>query len=380
MNASRVCARKPSAVSGISSQAGLSLIELMIAIALGLVLTLGVVQIYLSGSQTYRQNQGFAHAQESARFVSAVLTPELRSAGSFGCLAEMGLPFDQVVNNRLNGILPVPLQEAIQGWEFTGTAPGDAITLADAIATPDADQWDSGTGGADLPADLAGSVLTGSDVIIINSITSINIAVDSANPQGNSSTINLEANSGVPAGRIILATIDDCSRGELFQKSNAPNESSVVMGGVNNNPGPGNDSDELNLNYDSETRVHEFTSMAYYIGEGTNGEPALFRRLMLPLQDPQELVSGVETLQILYGVDTNATRGADDYIPADEVDDWSSVVSVRFSAMTRSPENVLDVANNRNFEMLGSEISQGNNADRRARLISISTTAFRGRM
>ena len=46
-------------------QSGLSLIELLIAMALGLVLTLGVTQIYLSGNETYRQTQGLAHAQES---------------------------------------------------------------------------------------------------------------------------------------------------------------------------------------------------------------------------------------------------------------------------------------------------------------------------
>ena len=72
------------------SQRGLSLVELLIAVALGLLLTLGVTQIYLSGNETYRQTQGLAHAQESARFVSAILAPDFRSAGSFGCLAEMG--------------------------------------------------------------------------------------------------------------------------------------------------------------------------------------------------------------------------------------------------------------------------------------------------
>lgn len=97
-----------------ASQSGLSLVELLIATALGLILTLGVIQIYLSGNETYRQTQGLAHAQESTRFVSAVLTPDFRSAGSFGCLAEMGRPLDQVVDNRLNGGLVVPLDQALQ--------------------------------------------------------------------------------------------------------------------------------------------------------------------------------------------------------------------------------------------------------------------------
>jgi type IV pilus assembly protein PilW len=175
-----------------------------------------------------------------------------------------------------------------------------------------------------------------------------------------------------------MATLGDCSEGELFQKSNNANSSALTMAGGNVNPG--NNGNNFNLAYEPETKVYEFTAMAYYIGEGTNGEPALFRRLMTPLQAPQELVSGVETLQILYGVDSSGTNAADSYLPADEVADWDNVASVRFSVMTRSRDEVLDAANNRSFDILGSEVSQGNNGDRRVRLVSVSTTAIRGRM
>ena len=371
--------RAPSAAATrpMARQSGLSLVELLIATALGLILTLGVIQIYLSGNETYRQTQGLAHAQESTRFVSAVLTPDFRSAGSFGCLAEMARPLDQVVDNRLNGGLVVPLDQALQGWEYTGTGPGDSVALANAMATPGADNWASGTTGTNLPADLAGSVITNSDVVIVNALTSLGVPLNPANPQ-NGNSINLNASSGVDAGSVILATRGDCSEGEMFQKSNNANASSITMAGGNVNPG--NNGNNFNLNYDPQTRVYQFTSMAYYIGQGTNGEPALFRRMMTPLQNPQELVSGVETLQILYGEDTVGTNAADDYVPADEVADWRTIVSVRFSVMTRSQDEVLEEENNRNFDMLGSEVSQANNGDRRVRLISVSTTALRGRM
>lgn len=361
----------------VSAQSGLSLVELLIATALGLILTLGVTQIYLSGNETYRQTQGLAHAQESTRFVSAIMAPDLRSAGSFGCLAEMGRPLDQVVDNRLNGGLTVPLAQALQGWEYNNTGPGDNLTLADAMATPGAGNWASGTAGANLPANLAGSVVTNSDVIVVNSMAPIGVPVNPANPQiGNS--IRLSDNSGVPVNRVVLATRGDCAAGELFQKANAENSQSIVMAGGNVNPG--NNGNNFNLTYDPQTRVYEFTSTAYYIGQGTNGEPALFRRLLTPLEAPQEMVSGVETLQILYGVDTAGTNAADDYLPADQIANWNTVVSVRFSVMTRSQDEVLDEPNNRNFDMLGSQVAQANNGDRRVRLVSVGTTAIRGRM
>jgi len=361
----------------VSAQSGLSLVELLIATALGLILTLGVTQIYLSGNETYRQTQGLAHAQESTRFVSAIMAPDLRSAGSFGCLAEMGRPLDQVVDNRLNGGLTVPLAQALQGWEYNNTGPGDNVTLADAMATPGAGNWASGTAGANLPANLAGSVVTNSDVLVVNAMTPLGVPVNAANPQ-NGNSINLVDNSGVPVNRVVLATLGDCSAGELFQKSNNANSSSITMAGGNVNPG--NNGNNFNLTYEPQTRVYEFTSTAYYIGQGTNGEPALFRRLLTPLEAPQEMVSGVETLQILYGVDTAGTNAADDYLPADQIANWNSVVSVRFSVMTRSQEEVLDEPNNRNFDMLGSQVAQANNGDRRVRLVSVGTTAIRGRM
>lgn len=127
-------------------------------------------------------------------------------------------------------------------------------------------------------------MITNSDVIIVNALTSLGVPVNSANPQ-NGNSINLADNSGVEAESVVLATRGDCSEGEMFQKSNNANSSSVTMAGGNVNPG--NNGNNFNLNYDPQTRVYQFTSMAYYIGQGTNGEPALFRRMMTPLQPPK---------------------------------------------------------------------------------------------
>jgi type IV pilus assembly protein PilW len=363
-------------LSHVSGQSGLSLVELLIAMALGLLLTLGVTQIYLGSSVTYRQTQGFAHAQESSRFVSAILTPALRSAGSFGCLPQANRPLDSEIDPQLNTDLnlTVPLGEALRGWEYTGTGPNDSITLAGgALATPSAGNWASGTAGTNLPASLAGRVVTNSDVVIVNAITPTPATVNAVTGTTGTS-ISLTGASGINVNHVVLATSDAssgaCFSGGLFQNSDDAPDSSITMAG-GNTPG---------LSYGPDTRVYEFTQMAYYIGQGTNGEPALFRRLMTPLEDPQELISGVETFQILYGIKSaGSNNAADDYVTADQVapNDWNSVVSVRFSVMTRSPDDVLDEENDRSFNILGSEVTQASNGDRRARLVSVGTTALR---
>lgn len=368
--------RKPSSLCLTSRQNGLSLIELMIALALGLLLTLGVTQVYLSGNATYRQTQSMSYAQESTRFVSAILKPDIRSAGSFGCLAMMGRALDQVVENRLNAGPVVPPAQALQGWEFNNTGPGDDVTLDKFLATPAAGSWSSGTAGAPLPAALAGAAITNSDVLIVNALSFIDQPVNAVTGGGQ---LTLADDSDIPANRVVLATAEDCSEGELFQKTDGANASTITMAGGGGNPG--NDGNSFNnTNYGPQTRVYEFVSTAFYIGQGTNGEPALFRRLLTPLQPPQELVSGVETLQMMYGVNTAGNTTADVYLPADQVANWQQVVSVRLAVMTRGQNESLDDPNARNFDMLGSQVAQGNNGDRRIRVVSVATIALRTRM
>ncbi|WP_347902093.1 prepilin-type N-terminal cleavage/methylation domain-containing protein [Pseudomonas purpurea] len=66
---------------------GFGLIELMIALAISLIVVLGVAQIFISAKSTY-VNQGAAAAmQEDARFVLSKMIQEIRMVGMFGCLA-----------------------------------------------------------------------------------------------------------------------------------------------------------------------------------------------------------------------------------------------------------------------------------------------------
>lgn len=64
-----------------NSQRGLSLIELMVAMVIGLVLILGVTQIFISNQKSYLFQQGQVGNQENSRFTLAVLSQELSKAG-----------------------------------------------------------------------------------------------------------------------------------------------------------------------------------------------------------------------------------------------------------------------------------------------------------
>ncbi|EJN26614.1 prepilin-type N-terminal cleavage/methylation domain-containing protein [Pseudomonas sp. GM79] len=65
---------------------GFGLIELLIALALSLVVILGVAQIFIAAKNTYISQNTAAGMQEDARFVLSKMIQEIRMVGMFGCL------------------------------------------------------------------------------------------------------------------------------------------------------------------------------------------------------------------------------------------------------------------------------------------------------
>ena len=56
------------------------------------------------------------------------------------------------------------------------------------------------------------------------------------------------------------------------------------------------------------------------------------------LHAPQELIEGIESMQILYGVDTSGDRLVDDYVKASAVANWNTVISLTIALLIRSVE------------------------------------------
>jgi len=63
---------------------GLSLIELLVALAIGSVLIVGAIYVYSRGRTTYAVNESIARVQENGRYVLSVLEPDIELAGYYG--------------------------------------------------------------------------------------------------------------------------------------------------------------------------------------------------------------------------------------------------------------------------------------------------------
>mgnify|MGYP000263992910 CR=1 FL=1 len=64
------------------SQRGFTMVELMVALLLGLVLIGGVINVFLTSGQTLRLNQNLSRVHENARFGVEMFVREIREAAS----------------------------------------------------------------------------------------------------------------------------------------------------------------------------------------------------------------------------------------------------------------------------------------------------------
>lgn len=357
-------------LSRLKRQGGLSLIELMIAMALGLILTLGVVEIFLGSNKTYRLTDSIAKLQENLRFSLSTFSYDGRMAGHAGCM--VGQPTNHVDTSSSSALDLIYNNSAIVGWGYSGTGLGDAYTVTD--FTPGNSGWSNGTSDA-VPSALSGEVIPGTDILVLNTSDITNVEI-SGNASG--SALNTVGKTDIKKGTIISVIAGDCSGGDLFQNTSEATDSSVTRDGGGS---PGNTSSEDLGIYDSDASVYTFRSTAYYIGAGTDGEPSLFRE-RLDAGDTGsgavELLSGVENMQVLYGVANGADKQASQYVPSSDVSDWNQVVSFRVALLMRSADMRIDTDEAQVSNLVGVKVTSPK--DRRARLVGTTTVGIRNRL
>ena len=109
---------------------GLSLIELLVALTIGSVLIFGATQVYVDSRNAYNVNESVARLQETARYALSVLEPDIRNANYWGLLKggfaitgtanqttdpTLALPNGSVANTVCGKNFAVDLQRPLQG-------------------------------------------------------------------------------------------------------------------------------------------------------------------------------------------------------------------------------------------------------------------------
>jgi len=292
-------------------QAGMSLVELMIALVIGLLILMGVLTVYLSGARTAATTEALSRVQESGRFGIFFLSRDIRQAG-----------FKSACQGEVNNLL----DEGSAAYDDT------LFDLNDPIVG-----WDdsAGTLAATLPEYVRGDVLMLKSASTVPGVTAKNVT------QVTAAAISLDGPSGIEAGTIMF--IGDSQGCDLFQKGNNANASSIQRP-ASGTPGNKNPNTEWSHAYDDSMQIFLFQSTAYYIGNGIDGQPALRRASFnTGAAVDEELVNGIEDMQLLYGEDTDGNQTADRYVAAGAVADWDDVVAVQVNLLASSlSTNVID--------------------------------------
>lgn len=358
MKAMRALARTtPPAMQG-----GLTLVELMISLAIGLLITLAIGYLYTNSRQTYRMNDNIARMQENGRLALELISRDLRMAGYWGCASRTIDEPVNTLNNRANYAyrFEIPIEGHEANGHYTWAPP--------------------------LPADLSG-VVSGSDVLTLRNVYGSAVTVlqhPGGNPPG-SADLKVSRNSGLRENDIVL--VSDCSHAAIFQITNI--NTAGDFDNVVHNTGtgsPGNANKDLGKEY-TGGMVQKYGSFTYYIGLNPAGRPTLYREKPMEenngVREAEELVENVENMQVTYGVNTDRDPDVDQFVTANNVTDWKKVRAVQVRLLLVSPDDNLAPSPQtyRFHDTNGDGLADAVTAtDRRLRYVFTSTVGLRNRL
>lgn len=281
----------------IHLQRGLTMVEMMVAITIALILTAGVLQIFVNSKQTYRIEESLSRLQESGRLGLAFMVNDIRMAGYWGCQ-----PNPDNVRNNLNAGTGYFDYTAggISGTEGGSGVP-DSITLRGG---------DGSSGLTPLPNGGSGKY--------------------SPLP---STALQVQDPNDLKPGDVLM--ISDCIGGDIFQITN---NNPGGTGTVDHNTGTGSPGNLTNLSkaYKGDASIMYIKQIAYTVAAGSDGLTALWRS---ENGTNQEIVDDVSDLQILYGEDMNKDKSVDRYVTADNVANFNNVYSVHIELTVQTAEN-----------------------------------------
>jgi type IV pilus assembly protein PilW len=307
-------------------QAGFSLVELMIALVLGLILIIGAASVYVTNQQAARTNEGLARLQESGRIAFELMSREMRQAGGNACGATL---VANVLNNPSNNWYTDFDAGPVIGYE--GNAPATGI-----VATGTA----------------VGQRVNGTDAIMIMGPNPVdNATIVTHNPTAASFELNI-SNHGIADGDVVL--VCDSQSAAVTQITNAQPGVNVTIVHNTGLGTPGNCTKGLGYPVLCTTNgtpktfagggiVSKLNPGFWYIGNNPRGGRSLYRASSTA---QVEITDGVVDMQLQY-LTRNATSGnlALDWVDGSAITNWTNAgtdlpVAVRVQLSLQSLQNV----------------------------------------
>ncbi len=310
-------------------QTGLTLVEILVAMTVGLILMGGLIQIFLSNKQTYRTMESVSRLQENGRFSMTFLGKDIRKADYQGCRSRSNIPTQIAAKTAGTQALDASLYNDNDGV-FTGmyNAANGAVTGLNNVVS-----------GTTVGSD---TVITGTDILTMQYAGSCNgHLVTDMNATQAGIKIPLSNSCELSTDRVFI--ISDCQSADILRTSgiNTTGNGKVLLHRNSHNL-----NNHLSKAYRSDAEVFTMESVTYYVALNGNGTPSLYRRDHARNRT-EELITDIDDFQVLYGEDTTGNdRVADQYLTANNVTDMLDVVSVRIQIRSRSKDDNISLAAN----------------------------------
>lgn len=331
-------------IKQLKKQGGIGLIELMVSITIGLFILAGVVQLYLTSTQNVSTFEGSSRIQENARYLFTRLEQDLGGAGNLGCFSSAA------VRNPQYRIISL-LAEQSGYYNFTSLVGGE-------------DAANPGVGGN-----------TATDSLLLR-VTGIGQRYKVLDVDETAMEIKIESGvvDNIESGQVMA--ISDCSSTSIFAVESKDESADTVSYATFTQPAgnpkaPYNVAEDLQGVYrgaNSADEVLEGMPLAYvYVGGGSGvvayeidtsaagtaagGDCGSSTPEYCALKrDGEEIVEGVEDLQIEYGW-INDSDGLLRFDEADTIttDQWRMIDRVRVTATFNS---INDATTNEGTDLL----------------------------
>lgn len=359
-----------------AAERGLSLIELLVALAIGSVLIVGAVYVYSQGRTTYAINEAVARVQENGRYVLSVLEPDIELAGYYGFTNSP----DTI--RFVNGASPGTVYAVAAQMRQQPPAPAIAVPVANLPAS-------AHECGTNFAVDVLTPVQGSNNAFALGPG-----AGGGCDPYGAGAVAGADT---LTIRRVETATADpDPGRLQVYA-SRLRSRSAQQLFIDGNAPGP----------IDADNAVHNLVVRAYYIARDAvdrPGLPSLRSKSLTTVGGAArfveaEVMPGVEDFQVQFGIDTGdydndgaIDPGADvngDGIP--ETDgratryvnpdfpglDLAQVVAVRIWVRVRADQPEPGFRDNRNYQYADVDFTPNGDEARFRRVLMSRTISLR---
>ncbi|MGY0650512.1 PilW family protein [Luteimonas sp. A537] len=311
----------------VRRQGGATLIELMIALLLGLVVVAAASGLFLTNKRVYASTETLNRIQENSRVSFEIMSRDIREAGGNPCGAN-----STIVNQLTTGDNAWWEQygDGIRGYEAGTTAPGTAR-----VSGTDAIDIHLGAGGnisvithdnpsANLIVTDATSISNNDMLMVCNTeLSMIFIATGVSSAGGAVGIQHNGGNTGTGA--------ENCGQEFQFVRNCSPGASGdngycfIVPPGSSLNP-------NCDRHRSDPAQVVKIQSFRWYVAENGRGSRSLYRATLVnktatnipTVAETAEIAEGIDDLQLEY---RDPAAGA--WQSASAIGDWSVVNAVR---------------------------------------------------